>query len=264
MTIRKVLAVTATVLFVVLAVQLGWRYHNKPGATLHAAWYHNPTTVAEAYELSDDVFLGRVLKTEPADDLVYQAPPDAPEEDRYFSIPVDLITLQVEKRYKGKTTRRRTVKLFSTGRSREGSPAARQPPTTAPPPKPPDGVDRPDQLPSGDEHATTISVMDGLPILKKGDLGVFFTQKGRKLKVNGNDVQTQILFNPACFYGVTDNKLEPAAKTGFATRLRGRTLNELEGRIRRSRPRVIGPIRGRPEEIDPRIRPQQLDESSEQ
>src|SRR5207245_5285489 len=85
---------------------------------------------------ADEVIVGKVVRVRQADDLVTKAEGEPNAEDR---IPVELVTVRVEKRYKG---RAETVELFHVGG--EPSPASlKEPPMSEAPPKPKRSADYP-------------------------------------------------------------------------------------------------------------------------
>jgi hypothetical protein len=122
-----------------------------------------------------------------------------------------------------------------TGITDLATPATEPDPNTAPPPKPPDGNERPrgpvDR--SRDDEARTF-VLDDDPPYRNGERYVLFLRKGPRLTAQGATIDTDTIVAPEGRFLVKQNdRLEPASKRGFAGQLRDRPLAELEDRIPR-------------------------------
>ena len=168
-----------------------------------------------------------------ADDLVTKADGEPNAEDR---IPVELVTIRVEKQYKGK---RETIELFHVGG--EPSPASlKEPPMSEAPPKPkgrtpdyPQGaVDR-SQRPAT-RGAVRKFILKDDPEYKQGERYLLFVRKGPKITEGGQALETMAIISPTTRFRLSAaNKLEPVTDTGFAPQVKGRDLKEIEPRIRR-------------------------------
>jgi len=229
----KVLSVAAAVLLATLFVQIGMRYIAKPDVQLMAAWKDVPKSPEEAAKLADEVIVGKVVRVRRADDLVTKAEGEPNAEDR---IPVELVTVRVEKRYKGKAE---TVELFHVGG--EPSPdSMREPPMSQAPPKPsgksaeyPQGpVDRSKRA-AARSGARKFILKDD-PEYKEGERYLLFVRKGPNITEGGRAVGTMAIISPTTRFRLSAaDALEPVTDTGFAPQVKGRNLKEIEPRIRR-------------------------------
>lgn len=229
MKLQKILAIAAAVLLIALVTQVGLRHRAKPGPQMFATWRDNPENVEAAHKLADHIVVGQVVNIRPTE-LVTPLPGEPGGVDR---IPVEVVTIKVEKRHKGEAPE--TIEVFHTGHSGAPSRAQRPPPPGPPPPKPEGGIERSQApRPTWDEaHASTIIMHDDAPY-KVGERYMLFVRKGPRLMVGGAPVETHALVAPQGRYGVSrENKLEPVTQRGFAGQLRGRALQEVEETIGR-------------------------------
>lgn len=231
MKLRRILAISAAVVLVALVI---W-YRAKPAQPrtpiiTSIMWKDRPESVEAAHRLADHVVLGQVVSVRHADDLGSQASGEPGGAGR---IPVEMVTIKVEKTYKGGVAE--TIELFHTGWSDAPSPARRPPPPGPPPPKREGGVERsqaPPPFPAEDEVRTIM--LDDDPGYTVGERYVLFVRKGPRLTMGGAAVETQAVVSPEGRHRVSkDNKLEPVTQRGFAGRLRGQALQQLEEEIAR-------------------------------
>lgn len=228
MKLQKILAIAAAVLLIALVTQIGLRYPARPAQVRTLAmWKDRPESVEATHKLADHVVLGQVVSVQPTE-LVGQSPEEV---DR---IPVEVVTLKVEKRYKGEGAE--IIQLFHTGRSDAPSPAHRPPPPGPPPEKPKEGaVDRSQAPPFSPAEAevSAMSLHDD-PAYRVGERYILFVRKGPRLTVGGAPVETQAVVAPAGRHRISpDNRLEPVTQLGFAGQLRGQALQQLEEVIAR-------------------------------
>ena len=122
-------------------------------------------------------------------------------------IPVEIITIQVDKSYKtgggGPPT---SIEVFHTGRS------------------------------TGRDVAT---MMDDPPYLR-GEQYVMFLKPGPEVGSGGSRVASQRLVSPEGRYRVRGGRLEPVTDRGFAPGFRGRPLLDFEGELNRGLQRSAG------------------------
>lgn len=213
-----------------LLAQLMFRYWHKPRAIeTFAVWKDNPANIAAARALAKRVVTGKVAKIERAEDLVIKAPGELENEVR---IPIEAVTIEVEKTLKGGPAR--TIQVFHTGSS-VGIPVVGrpEPPASERPPRPPQGVERPKQMkePYGEEARTVILHDD--PPYEVGQRYVLLLTDGPTVRISGVATATQRVISPSGRYFITpENNLEPAARSGFALKLRGKPLRSLELQMR--------------------------------
>lgn len=219
----KVLSVAVAVLLAALFAQIGLRYIAKPDVQLLAVWKDVPKSPEEAARLADEVVVGHVVKVRRADDLVTKT---EGEEDR---IPIEVVTIRVEKRYKGKAE---TIELFHVGG--EPSPASlKEPPMSEAPPKPEKGAIDKSQRPATRGGARKFILKDD-PEYKQGEKYLLFVRKGPKVTEDGKTTETMAIISPTTRFHVSAaNKLEPVTDTGFAPQVKGKDLKEIETRIGR-------------------------------
>lgn len=232
MKLQRILAIAAAVLLIALVTQIGLRYRSKSAPQMIAMWKDKPESVEAAHQLAEHVVLGQVVKVQHADDIVTRIPDEPGGVDR---IPVEVVTLRVEKRYKGEGGE--TIQLFHTGHSDAPSPARRPPPPGPPPERPKEGAVERNQAPTGMEAevSTMSSLLHDDPGYQMGERYMLFVRKGPRLTVGGAPVETQGIVSPEGRYRVSrDNRLEPVTPHGFAGRLKGQGLQQVEeviGRI---------------------------------
>lgn len=225
MKIQKMLAAATTVLFVSLVVQISLRFKSGPGPQTFAEWKDVPKTAEAATKLADEVVQGQVTNVRRADDLVTKVDGEPNNEDR---IPVEVVTIRVEKNYKG---RAQTIELFHMVGT--PSPASRQePPESEAPPKPQGGVPKSKRPPFKGDTRTFMLHDD--PEYKVGEKYMLFVRKGPKLTVGGAAVETHAIISPTTRFRVSaNNKLESMTGFGFAPQFGGKGLRALEEKIPR-------------------------------
>lgn len=239
MKLEKLITIAATVLLVAMVGRIGYRYYDKPGPRKITAVWHDRTldSAASTAKIADDVVMGHVMKVRRADDLVGIIPGSS-EPDR---IAVEVVTVKVDKQYKGKPE---TIELFHTGDSSQPSPADRKdPPQNQQPPKPSPseafpggGTDRPagGRDNSADPTEARLLELDDDPGYKVGEKYVLFVRKGPQLKTQGATIDTMAATNPEGRFRVRgDNKLDAMTPLGYAGKLHGKDLKELEAQIPR-------------------------------
>lgn len=243
MKMHSVFTITVGILLGALVLQLAVRIHQKPEAQTFAMWKERPENMAQAKRLANQIVTGRVTKIEQADDLVVKAPGEPNDEIR---IPVEVVTIAIEKTHKGGPLRARlpgrpqprpaqqTVQVFHTGLS-VGIPieGRAEPPAAERPPRPPGGVPRPAQIrkPTGEEARTVILHDD--PAYKVGERYVLLLTDGPTVKLRGASRTTKRVVAPEGRYRITaQNLVEPVTRRGFAGRLRGKAARELEAELR--------------------------------
>ena len=219
----KVLSVAGALLLFGLLGQIGMRYMAKPDVQLMAVWKDVPKSPEEAADLADEVIVGQVVRVRKADDLVTKT---GEEEDR---IPVELVTIRVEKAYKGRPDR---IELFHVGG--EPSPASlKEPPMSEAPPKPERGAIEKSRRPATRGPVRKVLLKDD-PEYKQGERYLLFVRKGPKVTEGGRATGTMAIVSPTTRFRLSaGNKLETVTDIGFAPRVKGRDLKEIEPRIRR-------------------------------
>lgn len=219
----KVLSVAAALLLLTFIGQIVLRYIAKPDVQLMAVWKDVPKSPEEATNLADEVFVGQVVRVRKADDLVTKT---GDEEDR---IPVELVTIRVEKTYKGRADR---IELFHVGG--ESSPASlKEPPMSEAPPKPERGAVEKNRRPATRVTVRKVLLKDD-PEYKQGERYLLFVRKGPNITEGGRATDTMAIISPTTRFRLSaSNKLEAVTDVGFAPRVRGRDLKEIEPRIRR-------------------------------
>ncbi len=243
----KAFVIAVAVLLGVLLIQLAVSFFPEQEPHTIAIWKNRPNSMAQAKRLANQIVTGRVAKIERADDLVVKAPGEPNDEVR---IPVEVITITIEKSHKGGPLRlrllprlpgqprprpaQRTVQIFHTGLS-VGIPieGRAEPPTAERPPRPPGGVPRPAQIrkPTGEEARTIILHDD--PAYKVGERYVLLLMDGPAVKVRGTLIATKAPVSPEGRYRITaDDQIEPVTQRGFAGQLKGKSVRELEAELR--------------------------------
>jgi hypothetical protein len=242
-------ALSLGALFVGQASYLAVTLQTQPRPTYFASWQFNPASLEEASKMADQEVVGQVVRVRRAADLTTQAPGEPGGVDR---IPVEVITLRLEKAYKGGQAE--TVEVFHTGST--SSRGQRQAPT------PPAGTLRPAGMrgePSDDETRTTW--LEGDPPYQQGERYLLLLAGGPTLDVDGQKVATKRPVSPEGRYRVGGGgELEPMSnRAEFATRLRGRRLQEVESSLGRPheppQPQTGRPIQVRPGVLRPGVRP---------
>lgn len=226
---EKLLTRTVLILTGVLVAQFGLRYIlNKPGPTHVASWAMGPQSMTEAKELAEEIVFGRVTRVRRGEDLVIEVPGEPANEDR---IPVEVVTIQVERRYKGGKGRPATIELFHTGLSKGTPPSERG---DQPPGPPPEGATRPRQPPEKTATESRTIILADDPPYGQGERYVLLMVAGPTVNVEGRPVRTQRVISPEGRYLIRrDNRVEPASRrAAFAQEQRGRSLEALEALLR--------------------------------
>ena len=235
MKIQKILATAAALLLVVLVIQVGYRYLYRAdqGPQMIAEWKERPTSLDDAESLADEVIIGRVIKIEHADDLVARAP----RREGDVHIPVEVITIEVESKIKGKSNgQREIIRLFHTGHSDARSMLTQKAPDKKVAKPEADDLDykgtklvplskRP-KAPTG-QGSLLLSLHED-PLYKIGEKYVLFVKRGPDLKIKGKTVATEALISPEGRYRISNNKLTPMVNRGFTARLRGKGITQLQ------------------------------------
>lgn len=223
MRLNRILALSATALATVLVAQMVLWPPKRSDTQRFAMWRNSPNSIAEAKHLSNQIVKGRVAAVRRADDLVTSAPGEPNDQDR---IPVEVVTIQVEKTFKGGQAQ--TIEVFHTG---IGECPADRPEPPGPPPAQPAGGGTPKSArparPSEEACRTEMLAED--PPYHEGDRVVLLLTDGPDLNVAGTTVKTKSVISPEGRYHVASgDKLTPVTRRKFAGRLRGRALRELE------------------------------------
>lgn len=205
MLLDRVLPAAALALAVLLGLQLAPGERGEPAVrTLMASWAETPANLEETAASAEQVVLGRVSRVRQGDDIVVPVPGEPNGEDR---IPVEIITVQVEKSYKtGRGGPPTSVEVFHTGRS-----AGRD----------------------------VVTMMDDPPY-QRGEQYVMFLKPGPEVGSEGARVASHRLVSPEGRYRVQGGRIEPVTDRGFAARLRGRSLQDFEGELTRGLERAPG------------------------
>lgn len=239
-------ALTLGAVLVGQASYLAVSMRTQPRPTYFASWQFKPESLEDASKLADQEVLARVVGVRRAADLVTEAQGEPGGQDR---IPVEVVTLRVEKSYKGGQPE--TIEVFHTGST--ASRGQRQAPS------PPPGTLRPaaaSRTPTDDETRTTW--LEGDPPYQQGEQYLLLLASGPTVNVDGKPVATKRPVSPEGRFRVqSDGNLEPmSTRTDFANRLRGRPLREAEGGIGRPhQPQQPRGQMGRPELVRPQVRP---------
>lgn len=209
---ERMAALTAMGLAALLAMQVMYRFAEKPSLIAKAVWRNHPTNLSEANALAEFVAVGKVTDVRRADDLVIHSPERVSKSMR---VPIEVISFEVEKAYKGKPTKE--IKVFHTGLS-IGIPINHRPvPNVAATRKLP---------PLDDEEARNVILEDD-PAYKPGEKHLLFLTSGPNVTLDGEAIDTWIVVSPEGRYRVSSNGiLEPAASSGFASELRGRSFGQ--------------------------------------
>jgi hypothetical protein len=229
MKLHKVLPMIVAALATVFVVQVAVRYHDKPEPVYFASWKDDPKDIADAKRLARKIVTGVVTKVERGQDLVIKAAGEPNGEDR---IPIEVVTLKVEKAHKGGNPE--YLQVFRTGGTKDPKLVDRPaPPMDKAPPKPKGAVERPAKLPKPTEAEARTVLLEDDPPYKMGERKLLFLTDGPAVMVAGKSVKTQRLIAPQGRFNVkADNKLEPIVAKGFAAPLRGKALPELEGLLK--------------------------------
>lgn len=231
---EKILGGAALSLALLFAAQFGLAHRNGPPleARYAASWANNPHSMEELMGLSEEVVLGRVTGVRRGEDFVTRA---EGEEEGVDRIPVEVVTIQVEKDYKG-GGRAETIELFHTGISKGSQPSARD----RPPGPPPDGAQRPQSQPDLSPAATRTVILSDDPPYERGERYVLMLRGGPEVAVGGRKMRTQRVVSPEGRYRVTgQGQIQPvSSRADFARQMRGRSLEQMEERVQRAQERA--------------------------
>ncbi len=230
MKLRGVFLATVGVLLGIFVLQLAVRVYQEPRSRTFAMWKNRPENMGQAKGLANQIVTGRVTNIERADDLVAEAPG---EPNNQVRIPVEVVTIAIERTHKGPPGQ--SVQVFHTGLSvttpAKGRP---EPPASEAPPKPPEGVERPAQVPTPTEEESRTVLLPEDPSYQIGERYVLLLMDGPALKVHGTSVRTKTVISPEGRYRIgADNKVEPVTKRGFAGQMRGKALEALHAELGR-------------------------------
>jgi hypothetical protein len=117
MTFNRMLAATSAALGALLVYQVAavaTQDTQPPQRRLHASWIDKADTIEEGLDKSHHVVLGEVTRMRRGPDIVLPAPGEPSGEDR---IPTMIVSLKVQKTYKGPIERNKVVELIQTGHS---------------------------------------------------------------------------------------------------------------------------------------------------
>ena len=241
MKLQTTLAITAAALGLLLGVQvfMSVHPHTQTSTQMMAIWQDNPQNMEELEALSDEIFIGKVIKIERAEPL---QPLDVENlEGIDVSIEAELITFEVTTQLKGKKrTKAETVQLFHLGNSNLKLERKKAPPGSERPDKPDEGAVTKADAPKFNareeaEAAIPITLHDD-SAYTKGEEYALFVRKGRSLTVNGKSVETLAIVHPSGRNQIKNGKInKPFAVTGFATKLKGKPVDDLKAKIAKIR-----------------------------
>lgn len=229
MSTKRLLPKAIVLSAVVLAVQLALSDRSSDrGLPYLPSWVNNPQTMAEAKDSAEEILLGRVTQIRRAQDLVVAAPGEPGGSD---SIPVEVVTIQVERRHKGDPGRPQQIEVFHTGLSRGQAPADQG---DQPPGPPPPGARRPRRAPDKSAAASRTVILADDPAYQTGERYVLFLRSGPTVAVGGQQIATQRVLSPEGRYRVrSDDTVEPiSTRAAFAREQRGKRLADLEALLR--------------------------------
>jgi hypothetical protein len=215
MKLNRILGIAAVVLLVTLTAQLCWREDPRPRSRAFARWKYRPTSVKATKDLADTVVLARVTNVRTADPLVVPIPGEPGEVDR---VPVEVVSLQVEKFYKGGGSA--SIEILRTGATDLATPAPDLDPVA-------------NQISLDDDPSYVVH--DASRNDKKVKY-VLFLRPGPRLTSGGATIDTKAVVAPEGRFLVDDkNKLKPAVpgdRGGFGnTKFRDKDLSALETEI---------------------------------
>lgn len=232
MKLNKILGISAGLLTGLLGVQMLVLSQQEPRETHYATWDKNPKSLAEGQKLSKRIVKGRVIKIERGKDIVVKTPGEPGGVDR---IPVEIVTLALTGRYKGKGTVPKTVRVFHTGVSRVSTKGLKRKP------KPKDGKHGGLPIPTKARSKRSASqvnrfVLEDDPPYRMGQKYIMYLRDGPTVRDKaGRRVKTSRMVNPSLRMRVLrGNKLRPATtRMPFARRLRGKPLTALTSKLPR-------------------------------
>lgn len=240
MTVSSMIKHAIVALTVLFGVQFALAYRLNPpdDRIAHASWAQNPQSMAELMGYASDVVRGRVVRVRRGSDITVSAPPEEGGADR---IPVEVVTIQVQRRYSQGQGRPETIEVFHTGLSKGEAPWEKP---DRPPGQPPQGMERPtlqvDKSPAG---ARTV-ILAGDPPYERGEEYVLALRAGPDIQVGGQRVRTVRPVSPEGRFRVRGGRVEPMLdRANFARQLRGRPVEDLEQAVQRG---LANPSQGRP------------------
>lgn len=180
----------------------------------HASWVRKANSLDAAARFSNQIALGRVINIRRGPDIVVAAPIEPGGEDR---IPVEVVTLRLERSYKG--GKPETIQVFHTGLSTASQPqpllqeeGPENQPLSNQPPGPRGNLERP------------VSIEDDPPY-RVGERYLMFLTEGPIV----DGTTTQALIAPEGRYRVTaNNRLQAITDRGLARSLEGTGLDRVE------------------------------------
>lgn len=224
---RKVFLTMVGLLTGTLLLQVALIILEEPQPRYIATWKNTPKNMAEAKSLADQIVLGRVTRVRRADDLVVEARGEPEGQDR---IPIEVVTIRLEKYYKG--GRPETIEVFHTGLSVGVPPSERRPPPGPPPARPEGAIERPAVPPVPGKLESRTILLEDDPPYQRGERYLLLLMDGPEVRVDGGSVRTKAAISPEGRYRVTaDNRIEPVTKRGFAGTRAGKRLQEIEAEL---------------------------------
>jgi len=195
---ERILLVLAGVLAVTLGVQVTTRGPGTVhGPLLIASWAEAPASLDETAGSAEEVVRARVTRVRPGADIVVNLPQEPGGEDR---IPTEVVTLRVEKVYKGPAGGPpETVEVFHLGRS------------------------------NGQEHIAALED----PPYAQGQEYVLFLKRGPDVRVGGSSLPTRRVVSPHGRYRIQRGRMEPMSQMGWAAQHRGRPVDQFEADVTR-------------------------------
>lgn len=187
-----------------------------------ASWVNLASSLEDAKKLSEVIVVGRVVRTEAADDIVVPARGEPNDVDR---VGAEAVTVVVDRTYKGNA--QGAIQLFHTKLESEGAspvPLTRSasPPANRATPAPPT------------ETETRRVLLDGDPPYQTGEQYLLFLTRGPVLKQHGVEVPTLAVIAPEGRYLLfalgadrANPQLRALTKRGFAPEYDGRPASEL-------------------------------------
>lgn len=228
MTIRSMYIALVLFLVGMLAVQIGIRAIEKPPHNVVAVWKNRPADLAEAKGLAKRIVVGKVTSIEQAEPIRVKIDE---EPGGYDEVPIEVVTIEIEKILKGKGAAKEKVNVFRTGSSSAERPDQRPPPPDSQlPPKPEGGVDKPARPQASPQ---SVFALEGDPPYAVGDEVILLLMEGPTVKVKGKSVKTEAPISPAGRFKVKkDGTIEPAAGSGLGFKQRGKSRAALERELR--------------------------------
>lgn len=180
----------------------------------HASWVRKANSLDAAARLSNQIALGRVTNVRRGPDIVVAAATEPGGEDR---IPVEIVTIRLEKAYKG--GKPQTIQVFHTGLSTAAQPQ----------PLPQEGeLDnryQSDQPPGPRGNLERLISIEDDPPYKVGERYLMFLTEGPTI----SGIPTQALIAPEGRYRVSaNNRLQAITDRGLARSLEGTGLDRVE------------------------------------